>query len=255
MFEKLEPRPVEALASIMRDNRLGYAVQPVKSIADPASLLYGECLARLVDEGGNVKGPTPLISHLEQTGTIDALDECMLGLVLNGLSNSPRGALGCNISAATMQRNASWRYLRTLIAARPDLAARLVIEVTETHPVEDVASFIGNLAEARALGCRIAIDDFGVGAFSPSLLLGIDVDIVKIDASMLKVIHKGRTGMTTLEHIVGFAACIAPFVVIEGVEDADDLGLATSSGATHAQGYFLAPPGAPCFDRHSASLH
>lgn len=179
----------------------------------------------------------------------------MLGLVLNGLSNSPVGALGCNISAATMQRNASWRYLRALVEARPDLAPRLVIEVTETHPVEDVAGFVDNLAEARALGCRIAIDDFGVGAFSPSLMLGIDVDIVKIDASMIKVVHRGRTGMTTLEHIVGFAACIVPFVVIEGVEDADDLRLAASSGATHAQGYFLARPGAPCFGQRSASVH
>lgn len=251
MLEMMRQKPADALAAFIEEKRLGYAVQPVISITDPASRLYGECLARLVDQDGNVKGPAPLIRQLEQIGTIDILDEWMLGLVLDGLAEAPIGSLGCNVSAASMQHNSSWTRLRTLIEARPALASRLVIEVTETHPVEDVTSFVKNLAEARALGCRIAIDDFGVGAFSPSLLLGIAVDIVKIDASMIKVVHSGRNGMTTLQHIVGFAACVAPAVVIEGVEDGDALRLAATSGATHAQGYFLGRPVAP----HVGKVH
>ncbi|OQM74228.1 hypothetical protein BFN67_05090 [Pseudaminobacter manganicus] len=226
----------------MADGRIGYALQPVRCIERPHSELYRECLVRLVDEAGSVRGPFHFVPQLEACGAIGLLDEHMIRLALEELETSAGAILGCNISVDTMQNASAWSRIRDNILSRPELASRLIIEITETHPAKNVEKLLINIAEARALGCRIAIDDFGAGFFSPSLLLRLDVDIVKVDASILWTIRKGGAGANTLRHIVGFAACVAPIVVLEGVELDEHLELACEAGATHVQGYLIAKP-------------
>ena len=231
-----------AVVAAMSDGRIGYALQPVRSIERPTSELYRECLVRLVDEAGGIREPFHFVPQLEACGDIGLLDEHMIGLALEELEASIEAVLGCNISADTMQSDSAWPRIRDRISSRPWLASRLIIEITETHPVEDVGKLLINMSEARGLGCRIAIDDFGAGFFSPSLLLCLEVDLVKVDASMLQTIRKRDTGASTLQHIIGFAACVAPIVVLEGVEFDEHLELACEAGATHVQGYLIARP-------------
>jgi EAL domain-containing protein (putative c-di-GMP-specific phosphodiesterase class I) len=235
----------ERVVAAIAEDRIGYALQPVVSIARPTSELYQECLVRLVDETGTVRSPLHFVPQLEACGDIGLLDEHMIRLALEALETSPAATLGCNISVETMQSASSWSRIRQNIVSRPELASRLIIEITETCPVADMDNLLVNIAEARAMGCRIAIDDFGAGFFSPSLLLRFEVDIVKVDASMLWTIRKRSKNATTLRHIIGFAACIAPIVVLEGVEREEHLQLACDAGATHAQGYLIARPVIP----------
>lgn len=231
-----------AFVAAMAAGRIGFALQPVRSIQRPNSELYRECLVRLVDEGGSMQGPFHFVPQLEACGHICLLDEYVIRLALEELETSADAILGCNISVDTMQSDCMWRRVRERILSRPELASRLIIEITETYPVADIEKLLINIAEARALGCRIAIDDFGAGFFSPSLLLRLEVDIVKVDASMLWTIRKRGAGTNTLRHIVGFAACIAPIIVLEGVERDEHRELACEAGATHVQGYLIARP-------------
>lgn len=240
--EEMTKSAKATVVAAMADGRIGYALQPVRSIERPTSELYRECLVRLVDEAGSVCGPFHFVPQLETCGDIGLLDEHMIGLALEELETSAEAILGCNISVETMQSHSAWSRIRDKILSRPGLASRLIIEITETRPVGDVEKLLVNIADARALGCRIAIDDFGAGFFSPSLLLRLEVDIVKVDASMLWTIRKRGAGASSLRHIVGFAACVAPIVVLEGVELDEHLELACEAGATHVQGYLIARP-------------
>lgn len=232
----------QEVISAMAENRIAYLTQPVKAIKDQGEELYRECLARMVDRDGSLHAPMTFIPELEACGDIHLLDRHMVKLALENLARSDELVLGCNVSADTMQEDVYWNAICSLIRAQPQLASRLVIEVTETWPVVNLERLAHNIAEARALGCRIAIDDFGDGYLSPTILLQLEVDIVKIDASMLRTIRPGAGQSSTFHHIVGFAKCIAPIVVVEGIEDADDLGLSQNAGATHVQGYFIGRP-------------
>ena len=233
---------IEEVATAMAQNRITYLTQAVMAVEGRGEKLYCECLARMVDLDGSVHAPMSFIPELEACGDINLLDQHMVKLALEHLSRSSELVLGCDVSADTMQEDAYWKSIRNLISARPELATRLIIEVTETWPVISLERLTQNITEARALGCRVAIDDFGDGYLSPAVLLKLEVDIVKIDASMLRTIRSGIGRYSTFHHIVGFAKCIAPIVVVEGVENADDLELSLMAGATHVQGHFIERP-------------
>lgn len=233
---------MHAVAAAIADGRIVYLMQPVKAIGNPRVELYRECLARMIDRHGRAQSPLSFVPQLEASGYINLLDEHMIKLALDDLALSKAGVLGCNISAETVQNPNVWRRICSKISRRPELAHRLVIEITETRPILRLQSLVEHIAEVRALGCRVAIDDFGAGFISPSLLLKLEIDIVKIDASILRTSRQRANGMSSLLNIVRFAMCSAPVVVVEGVEYDQDLELAEAAGATHAQGYLIGMP-------------
>jgi len=126
--------------------------------------------------------------------------------------------------------------------ARHDLAPRLVLEVTETQEVCDLALSSGLVEEMRALGCRVALDDFSVGYTSPALLQTIPFDIAKIDRCFIDLARPSSASGNSLSHIISFAACYVPTIVVEGVETEAQALEARQSGATHIQGYFVSRP-------------
>lgn len=218
---------------------LGFAVQPIHAAENTDDILYAESLARVTDADGVVHAAGTFVPHLDSRFD---LDPRILGMLLSALAADPELILGWNLSAANLAAADRFADIFGRITLQPELARRLVVEVTEPHPL--VGSAIERLKMIRALGCRIAIDDFGIGFATPASLLQVAVDIVKIDASFVRDIRPGRDGQNSLSHMVGLAACIAPVVVVEGIETEAQLEAARRAGATHVQGFLLSRPAA-----------
>ena len=168
------------------------------------------------------------------------LDFRMLDMILAALTADTTLTLGCNLSAATLSAPDRFADIFSRISQQLELASRLVVEITETYP--PVGAAIERLKMIRALGCRVAIDDFGAGFATPAHLLQVSADIVKVDASFVRDIRPGSDGRDSLYHMVGFASCLAPLVIVEGIETEAQLEAARSTGATHAQGFLLSKP-------------
>ncbi|WP_348649749.1 EAL domain-containing protein [Rhizobium sp. BK602] len=218
---------------------LGFAVQPIHAADNNNEILYAESLARVTDADGVVHAAGSFMPHLDSRFD---LDPRILAMLLPALAADPKLILGWNLSAANLAASDRFADIFGRITRHSELARRLVVEVTEPHPL--VGSAIERLKMIRALGCRIAIDDFGVGFATPASLLQVSVDIVKIDASFVRDIRPGRDGQDSLSHMVGFASCIAPVVVVEGVETETQLEAVRRAGATHVQGFLLSRPAA-----------
>ncbi|MDK4741039.1 EAL domain-containing protein [Rhizobium sp. LEGMi198b] len=219
---------------------LSFVVQPIHDAQDIEAILYAECLARVTDAEGVVHTAGAFVPQLERLEGRFDLDLRMLELVLSALTADAALTLGCNLSAATLSAPDRFADIFNRISRQPELTSRLVVEVTETYPL--VGAPVERLKMIRALGCRIAIDDFGTGYATPSHLLQVTADIVKIDASFIRDIRPGRDGHDSLYHLVGFASCLAPLVVVEGIETEAQLEAARSTGGTHAQGFLLSRP-------------
>ena len=224
----------------LADERIGLQAERVVDVKDLGNTLYSECLARLIDPAGCVRLASEFVPAVEASGEIALLDRYVMGQVLEELCADSSIVLGCNISAETLSDENTWSSIFGLISEYSSVADRLVLEVTETRPLGiDRYEARKRFTEVQNLGCRVAVDDFGVGHFSPSTLLFVDADIVKIDASIMKKLRVGRDGVSNLDCIVGFASCTAPVVVVEGVETPEQLILVRRAGATHAQGYLF----------------
>jgi len=221
--------------------RIEVAVQGVHSVTNVDRLLYGECLARLIGRDGRVRGPGEFIPLLDMWGKTPILDRQMIKFVLDELDSDPRAVLGCNISTDSLT-DEKWPSIYEQLTARAHLNNRLILEVVETRPLGNIVTTKRCLGEARKLGCRVAIDDFGGGHFTPCQLLRLEVDIVKIDASFVREIKESKFGGNSLQYMIGLAKCAAPVVVVEGVETNNQLIDVVMAGATHAQGFLLSRP-------------
>ncbi|AYG63335.1 EAL domain-containing protein [Rhizobium jaguaris] len=228
------------MSKAVSDRGLSFAAQKVSQIDVPEKVLYWECFARISDAHGVVHSASAFAPYLESSLASFDLDARMLDLILSRLAKDQDLVLGCNISAANLADRDHWRQILRQIERRSELAPRLILEITETYPL--VSEGVDRLAAVRALGCRVAIDNFGAGMATPARLLTVPADIIKIEASLVRNVRMSEKGQNSLHYLVGFASCVAPTIVAEGIEKEEHLDAARASGATHVQGFLFGKP-------------
>lgn len=234
--------PVSMICEAIADNRMKLAVQGIYAISNPQEALYSECLIRLSESDGGIRTANEFVPALEDQGLTPLLDRHVLKLILDCLENDPGIKLGCNISAENLHDKTNWGAIIDLVRSRSHLASRLVFELTESRILPEYAFAASMLAEVRRFGCRLALDDFGIGFSTPQLAQMIEFDIIKIDKAFLHEARQSHDGVYSIQHFSEFASHFAQVVVIEGVETKEHEDIASLTGATHFQGNFLSPP-------------
>ncbi len=121
--------------------------------------------------------------------------------------------------------------------------ARLVVEVTEHAAVSSYQQVVESLADLRAAGGRLAIDDLGSGFAGLSHLTGLRPDIIKIDRSVVIQAGSDAGHHSLLVGMVAFAAEADASIVAEGAETPAHLDVLAACGIHTAQGYVFARPG------------
>ncbi|MFB8344841.1 EAL domain-containing protein [Brucella cytisi] len=236
--ERIVSRVIEAIAG----RQISLVVQGIHSADDTDHILYGECLARMTDKDGTVHAAAEFIPAMELLGASPLLDRHILALVLDALESDPYAILGCNISADNLLSETDWFGVIHQIRSRKKLADRLVLEVTETNPLQDIKVAAQLLDEARELGCRVAIDDFGTGHWTPEALTEIEPDIVKIDSVFAERATRNARGRRFLERLTALASTCGAITVIEGIITKQHLDQAWWANPGYLQGFFLSRP-------------
>jgi diguanylate cyclase (GGDEF)-like protein/PAS domain S-box-containing protein len=127
-----------------------------------------------------------------------------------------------------------------LLAEHAVPCSQLTIEVTEGVFADGAAT--AAVAELRAAGLRIAVDDFGCGYSSLSYLRRLPADELKLDRSFLQRAEDGRLQENLLTALVQLARAVGLSVLAEGVETELDLAAVWAAGCDAAQGYLFAEP-------------
>jgi diguanylate cyclase (GGDEF)-like protein len=122
--------------------------------------------------------------------------------------------------------------------------AGLVLEITETVLVQDVAAAVERLENLRALGVSIAIDDFGTGYSSLRYIRRFPADILKIAKPFVDGLHD-ETDAALVHTIIALADSLGLRTVAEGIEDSEQLERLCDLGCALGQGYLFARPLAP----------
>jgi len=129
---------------------------------------------------------------------------------------------------------------------RPELACRIVVEITETaalFDLEESARFVDTL---RDTGCRVALDDFGAGHTALRHLQILAVDTVKIDGAFVRNLAASRENQVFLRHLLGLTKGFGLSTIAECVENAEDAAMLRAEGIDYLQGYHI---GAPTIER------
>lgn len=120
--------------------------------------------------------------------------------------------------------------------------ASVVIEILETGAADE-AQLVDAAELYRRLGCRIAIDDFGIGYSNFDRLWRLRPDFVKIDRSITAAALRESHAQRVLFNMVKMIHACGAEVIVEGVETRDQALLAVEAGADYVQGYYFARPG------------
>lgn len=231
----------EKVHNALKSNRLVFAYQPVVD-GGGSSVEYHECLLRMMDEDGSIVPASAFVPVIEQLGFIRLIDRYVLELAVREVERNPGVTLGFNISAFTAADRAWLRLITSLLKDKPEVARRLIVEITETaalHDVEESARFVRALKE---LGCRIALDDFGAGFTSLGHLQVLPVDIVKIDGAFVRRLTDSYDNQVFLRHLVGLATGFGLVTVAECVENATEAAILRREGVRFLQGYYFGRP-------------
>jgi diguanylate cyclase (GGDEF)-like protein len=234
----------DTVREAVTENRLVFAYQPVVS-AETGAVDYYECLLHLRGADGQMTGAGHFIPAVERLGLIRLVDRHVLDLAVGEIAAHPGVALGFNISGLTAADRPWLRALTGRLRQEPELARRIVVEITETaalYDIEESARFVSALRQA---GCRVALDDFGAGHTSLRHLHNLPVDTVKIDGAFIRNLAVSPDNRVFLRHLIKLAAGFGFRTVAECVETAEDAAILRDEGVDFLQGHHC---GRPIFD-------
>ncbi len=150
--------------------------------------------------------------------------------------------MSVNISAADLaQASFVGRVGRAIVEAglRPQ---HLSLEMSENILVAHAEGAAERLKALRALGVRLAVDDFGTGPASLSRLARLPVDSLKIDGSFIRQLQWGSDDSAVVRAIVQLGGSLRKVVVAEGIESAEQMAQLREMGCGFGQGYHLGNP-------------
>lgn len=120
--------------------------------------------------------------------------------------------------------------------------SQVIIELTETHPVENVEMMQDAMSHYRQMGFRVAIDDLGAGYSGLKLWSTLRPDIVKVDRHFILGIDQDRTKQQFVRTILRTATALGSRVITEGVETEKEYATLRMIGVEMMQGYYFSRP-------------
>lgn len=231
----------EQVRSALREERILFAFQPVV-VATTEEVDHYECLLRMRTPDGRIVSAAEFVPIVEQLGFIRLIDRYVLDKVVAELSAHPEVRLGFNISGLTAADRPWLRALVSKVRHRPDIASRLIVEITETAALYDIEESARFVSAVRHAGCSVALDDFGAGHTSLRHLQSLAVDTVKIDGSFIDNLAGSPENQVFLRHLLGLAKGFGFHTVAECVATAEDAAILRHEGVGLMQGHYFGRP-------------
>ena len=243
-----EPQSIEAqpgsLKDVLHTARLYPVFQPIVHLGN-ASVFAHEALIR-GPQGTALHTPDALLRAAAQEHLGYEFERaCVLSALQTwGQLNVP-GRIFVNISASALTRLMALGgrdALVEMISRMGVLPRMVVLEITEHERIEDMDQLARVVAQVRAAGVSLALDDFGDGRSSLRLWSQLHPELVKIDKYFTKDLSESGDKIKTIQALQQIALVFGTELVAEGIETAEDLRVLRDLGITYGQGYFLGHP-------------
>ena len=207
-----------------------------------------EALLRTVDADGKAASIGPVIEQIESDPVLlDQLMRQLLGMIHRDavplFETYPGFYVSVNVPPAILgARTALGEPTMREILVELDLMPyqdRLVCEITERQALS--AQGRAALELGRQHRIRLAVDDFGTGHSGIAQMLGLEIDVLKLDRSQVVLLTEDAIAERLVRGIIALASLIRARVVAEGVESAAQAFFLQAAGVDYGQGWFWSP--------------
>ena len=225
-------------------------MQPELSLSKPFESLNFEILLRLRKNDGDIIPASVIIEAAEMHGKTAIIDRWVVTTAiawieahLDELPNTR--FIGVNLSGGSVNDEAFTQELFDLLSRHPVVAALFCIEITESVALTHIENAQRFIQRVRALGAKVAIDDFGAGYSSFGYLRTLSVDAVKIDGALVRDATRNAPSVAILDAIGGLVRNLGMTSIGEFAEDLPTMKALLDAGIDYAQGYGITEPVMP----------
>ena len=223
---------------LLRNGAFDLVYQPVVDLKT-RKLHHYEALTRF--EGGG--GPAATIKLAEELGLVMQFDLTIVRMVAAVLSESPSDVrVAANVSGYSLMRPGFVDEVLKVTAHTPSLRKRLLLEVTESHKLDDLDAANALVQQLRVGGHEVCLDDFGAGSASLDYLRRLETDVVKFDGRFVRSLETRPRDVTLLKRLSELCRELGISTVAEMIETEEVAKLAADAGVEFGQGWLFGRP-------------
>ena len=245
-----EIRWIAKIKQALEENRFRLFFQSIVSADEPdLRATSHEVLLRLFDEDGQMVSPAEFIPAAERYQLMPSIDRWVVVNLLRDLGERLKREpqlrnhrFGVNLSGETLRDTELLDITRKALAEHDVPPDMIYFEVTETSAIANLGAALEFMRGVKALGCKLALDDFGSGMSSFSYLKTLPVDYLKIDGSFVRDVLSNPVDREIVEAINAVARRMGISTIAEFVETREICDCLKQMGVQFAQGFAFAKP-------------
>ncbi|WP_295051858.1 EAL domain-containing protein [Sulfuricurvum sp.] len=208
--------------------------------ANTGHIVEHEALIRMIDNNGEIVSPGYFLPAARQSRLYPLLSQFVINEVFTMLETTTH-TYSINLSVDDIFDKPTKELLIQKLRASSH-TNRLIFELLESEGIENYPEVSAFISEVKQFGCRIAIDDFGTGYSNFAHIIKLDVDILKIDGSLIRNIDTDTNAQTILIAITEFSKHLGLHTVAEFVHSEAVYNKCRELGIDYLQGYYLGEP-------------
>jgi EAL domain-containing protein (putative c-di-GMP-specific phosphodiesterase class I) len=230
------------LEEALHSDCLHLVFQPVVDLALHRTVSV-EALLRWTHPTYGGISPVEFIPLAEESSLITEIGRWVLAEATATIAALPHPDLGVavNVSARHVRSGELVDDVLGALESSGLPASRLILEITESVLLDD-EHVRADLELLRRIGVRIAVDDFGTGWSSLAYLVGLPIDVLKMDRQFLADVETDPQRRALCSSVLHLGNSLDLAVVVEGVETDAELQLLRDMGHRFVQGYLMSRP-------------
>ena len=223
--------------AINNDNILLYGQKIINNITQEVKY---ETLMRMKQKDGRILSPFDFLKQAKKAKLYPMMTKIMIDKACEYFKDKT-SKFSINLTLQDITNKDTIEFLiRTL--KQTNTSNRVLIEIVESEGIENFEEVSRFIDKVKKIGCEVAIDDFGTGYSNFEYITRLNIDILKIDGSLIKNIHKNQKLLITVRSIVSFAKALNIEVVAEFVHCQEVYQIIKEIGITYSQGYLFHKP-------------
>lgn len=235
---------IDYIKEALEEERLLCLYQPIYETQTKQIVKY-EALVRLTDKDDPEKLIEPMyfMKLIKGTSQYIKMSKLVLREVFKTLETYKDVEISVNLDLDDLDNADMMKLITHNLYENRNIANRLTFEIIEEHEVKDYGKVMFYLQQLKAFGSKVALDDFGSGYASYSYLIKLNIDILKIDGSIIQELKSTPDhAKTVIRSIRELAKSFEYELVAEFVSDEDIYNTIKELGIQYAQGYYLGEP-------------
>lgn len=199
-----------------------------------------ESLVRIIKADGTVVAPFSFLDIAIKSKLYPNITKIMIEKSFDFFLEK-KYEFSINLSIEDVMNKNTTEFILKKLKEYPE-PQRVVFEILESDEIKDYEELKEFIKKIKHYGCKFAIDDFGSGYSNFSHVLELNIDYLKIDASIIRHITKDENSKIITKTIINFASTLGLKTIAEFVEDKDSLELLEKMGIDYIQGYYIGKP-------------